>query len=117
MVQLCVWCRPDSCRSSRLLLRSQLHCLLVQAERLDVYPPDTIMGESLLGVELSETRGTLSGVLSYNKDIFRATSAQRIASHLEVRGLCPASAKLHPWLQLKHLEHMIGGSGTFPRSL
>ena len=44
------------------------------------------MGESLLGIELSETRGTLSGVLHYNRDIFRATSAQRIAFHLEVQG-------------------------------
>lgn len=43
------------------------------------------MGESLLALELSETRGTLTGVLSYNKDIFRTASAQRIAFHLEVR--------------------------------
>ena len=48
------------------------------------------MGESLLGIELSETRGTLSGVLHYNRDIFRATSAQRIAFHLEVQGHVPA---------------------------
>ena len=66
-----------------------------------MYPPDTVMGESLLGIELSETRGTLSGVLAYNKDIFRATSAQRIAFHLEARRL-PARRLERRALLLKH---------------
>ncbi len=60
-------------------------CVPGQAERLDVYPKEDVMGESLLALELSEIRGGLRGLLTYNADIFRRSTAQRIAGHLEVR--------------------------------
>ncbi len=49
------------------------------------------MGESLLSLELSEVRGGLSGVIDYNRDVFRASTARRIVAHLEVeRPACGA---------------------------
>ena len=50
-----------------------------------MYPLDTVMGEVLLALELCEKRGDLTGVFSYNKDVFSGAFAQRTACHLGVR--------------------------------
>ncbi len=83
---------PTPCLQTRsrppaiLCAVSEHHDREPQAERLDVFPKETVMGESLLSLELSEVRGGLSGVIDYNKDVFRASTARRIAAHLEVGG-------------------------------
>jgi len=75
-------------------------CRPGQAERLDVYPREDVMGESLLALELSEIRGSLRGLLTYNADIFRRSTAQRIAGHLEVRRPSPRSCNTR-----SHTQH------------
>ena len=65
------------------------------------------MGESLLSLELSEVRGGLSGVIDYNKDVFRASTARRIAAHLEECRRCGLQAQT-----FRAITQALRGSGN-----